>query len=289
MKRKALGRGLSSLIPEVPVAGVEVPSPEFAGETYREIDLDRIDPNPSQPRQEFTGEKLEELASSIGQHGVMQPIVVRRWGERFQVVVGERRLRASQRAGLLKIPALVRDIADARMGVLAVVENLQRSDLNPVEEGQAYRAMIDELGMTQVEVAEQVGKDRTTISNSLRLLTLSDFVLSALRDGNLSPGHARPLLSLEDVKAQDALARRIMKQGLSVRQVEKRVSGDRPTAPPRAQPEPRSDPNTRAAQEEMIQALGTKVRITRQGKGGTVMISFHDEEELERIFEVIVK
>lgn len=283
MTRKVLGKGLSSLIPGPPVA-IAPPPPLVP---YVEIDLDRVDPNPSQPRENFPEAELEELAASIAQHGVVQPIVVRRRGDRYQIVVGERRLRASQRAGLRKIPAVVREIPDDKMLEVALVENIQRQELDPVEEAHAYRALIDTLGLSHADIAERVGKDRSTVSNSLRLLSLSENIQVLLRAGSIAPGHARALLVLPEERRREALARRVVAQGLSVRQTERIVAG-RGNAAKAARPAAPNDANTRHAEERMMRTLGTRVRIVRQGEGGRVEISFHNEEELERLFEQIV-
>jgi ParB family chromosome partitioning protein len=250
-----------------------------------EIDLDRIDPNPFQPRQRFLEAELAELAASIQEHGLVQPVVVRPRGDRFQLVVGERRVRAAQRAGLMRIPAVVRDVPDARMGELALVENIQRENLDPIEEAEAFRDLMARLGMTQAEVAQRVKKDRSTVSNSLRLLNLSDSIQAAIREGGLAPGHGRALLAAPEA-AREKLAQRIIRHGLSVREAE-RLSAGKPQAPTK-KPEAPADPNTRAAEEAMTQALATRVRIRRSGKGGRVEIAFHNEEELERIYEALV-
>jgi ParB family transcriptional regulator, chromosome partitioning protein len=284
MTRKVLGKGLSSLIPGAPV-GIQ---PEAPPVPYVEIDLDRVDPNPSQPREHFREAELEELAASIAQHGIVQPIVVRKRGSRFQIVVGERRLRAAQRAGLRKIPAVVRDIPDDKMLEVALVENLQRQELDPVEEAHAYRALIDGFGLSHADVAERVGKERSTVSNSLRILSLSVQIQDQIRAGSITPGHARALLVLPDEKRREALARRIVAQALSVRQAERIVAGRSAAARRASMPPPANDANTRHAEERLMHALGTRVRIVRDGESGRLEISFHNEEELERLFERIV-
>jgi len=262
-------------------------TPDARPGPYVEIDLDRIDPNPAQPRQRFPEVDLEELAASIAHQGVVQPILVRRRDGRYQLVAGERRLRASQRAGLRKIPAVVREVADDKMLELSLVENIQRAELDPIEEARAFKRLTEELGVTQADVAERLGKDRSTISNSLRLLNLAESIQSALRDGTLSPGHARALLSMPEGKGREALARRIVARGLSVREAE-RLASIKPGGAAK-KPEPAADPNTRAAEERFMRALGTRVRIRRKGPGGTVEVAFHNEEELQRIFEQIVE
>jgi ParB family chromosome partitioning protein len=283
MTRKVLGKGLSSLIPGPPPPNL-APAPVTP---YVEIDLDRIDPNPSQPREQFGEESLEELAASILQHGVVQPVVVRSRAGRYQLVAGERRLRAAQRAGLRRIPAVVREVPDEQMLEVALVENIQRQELDPIDEAQAYRTLIEQRGLSHADLAERVGKERSTVSNSLRILSLSSSIQSQIRQGVITAGHARALLSLADTKLRESIARRIVGDGLSVRQVEKLATGSsaRRRVSPRAEG---NDPNTRHAEERLMHALGTRVRIVREAGGGRVEISFHSEEELQRLFEQIV-
>jgi ParB family chromosome partitioning protein len=291
MTRKALGKGLSSLIPEGAGQAIGPPPPVLApevGATHpTEIELDRIDPNPFQPRQHFREAELEELSASILQHGVVQPVLMRPRGTRFQLVVGERRVRAAQRAGMLRIPAVVREISDDEMAELALVENVQRENLDPIEEAQGYLLIKERLQISQADVAQRVGKDRSTVANSLRLLKLSEFIQAAISDGRLSPGHGRALLSAPE-KQRDRLARRILQGALSVRQAEKLTSPAAVESRATKQPRP-ADPNTRAAEERLAQALATRVRIRRKGEGGTLEIAFHNEEELDRLFESIVR
>jgi len=280
-----LGKGLSSLIPGPPPPSLAAPPPT----PYVEIDLDRIDPNPSQPREHFGEESLEELAASIVQHGVVQPVLVRRRAERYQLVAGERRLRAAQRAGLRRIPAVIREVADEQMLEVALVENIQRQELDPIDEANAYRTLIEQRGLSHADLAERVGKERSTVSNSLRILSLSDSIQSQIRQGVITAGHARALLSLPDTKLREATARRIVGDGLSVRQVEKlatraSVRKGKVSGPPAGT----NDPNTRHAEERLMHALGTRVRIVREAEGGRVEISFHSEEELQRLFEQII-
>jgi ParB family chromosome partitioning protein len=280
-KRPALGRGLSALIPG-PVAP---PAPPAVRDTARpvELDLDLLTPNSRQPRLVIDEARLDSLAESIKQHGVLQPILVRRSGERYEIVAGERRWRAAQRAGLLKAPVTIRDIPDETLLQVALIENIQREDLNPIEEAQAYRRLGDELGLSQEAIAAAVGKDRATIANYVRLLRLPQDVRTALATGALDMGHARALLSLAEEGAQSRVAREVIEGGLSVRATEARV---RREATERAEPAPRRiDPNTRAAEEQLRLALGTRVRIVRRGKGGRLEIDFTNEDELQRLFE----
>jgi ParB family chromosome partitioning protein len=277
-KRPALGRGLSALIPDA--ADAPPRDKPF------EIDLDRLVPNPQQPRSAFDEASLEELAQSIRRNGVIQPIRARRAGDRFEIVAGERRWRAAQRAGLLKAPVIVRDVPDDRLLEVALIENIQRDDLNPIEEASAYRRLADEMHLTQDAIAAAVGKDRSSIANTLRLLRLPDEVRHLVSDGSLSMGHARALLSLDSSAAQRQLAREIVAKGLSVRETEALVK--RHGAPADApKPAPKKDPNTRAAEEQLRLALGTRVEIVRRGKGGIIQIAFTNEGELNRIFEKI--
>ena len=291
MTRKALGKGLSSLIPDgagQAMAPMPVPAQPEALARPMEIDLDRIDPNPFQPRQYFSETELAELSASILQHGVVQPILVRPRGDRFQLVVGERRVRAAQRAALMRIPAVVKEVSEDEMVELALVENVQRENLTPIEEAQGYQRLVDRLKATQADVAKRVGKDRSTVANSLRLLSLSEFIQGEIDHGTLTPGHGRALLAMPP-EVRDKMARRILKEGLSVRQAEKLALSEKQDTARKTTSPAVVDPNTLAAQERLTHALATKVRIHRKGEGGTVEISFHNEEELERLFECIVR
>lgn len=290
MKRKALGKGLRSLIPEAPAKSVQAPAPPQPGLT--ELDLDRIVPNRKQPRERFEQQGLEELAASMKQDGVLQPVIVRpiERGE-YELIAGERRWRAAQMAGLLKIPVIVKEVADDRLLELALIENLQREELNPIEEATAFQMLIDDLGLTQQQVADRVGKQRTTVTNSLRLLSLPPEIQSRVRDGELTAGHAKILAGLSNAELQAELARRAVRDGLSVRQLES-VAGARRKAGPKAAPgeKPPRDPNVLAAEEELQRALGTKVRIVT-GKDGAGRIELHcfSAEELERVYQLILK
>ncbi len=284
MKRKALGKGLAALLPEEPGQDQKGQSGALL-----EVDPARIDPNPDQPRQHIDEAKLAELAQSMSEQGIVQPMIVRKDGSRFQLIAGERRWRAAQRAGLEKVPVLVRDVADHQMLEIALVENIQREELNPIEEASAYRRLVSELGYSQEQVASRVGKDRSTVTNLLRLLRLPRDVRGLIAKQLLSPGHARPLLSLAIAEHQLEIAAQIVAKGLSVREVERRVNAVKtPAAKPSKK---RADPNTREAERRLEQVLGTAVRIRRQGRGnkqrGRVEIDFHSEEELHRLYEVV--
>jgi ParB family chromosome partitioning protein len=282
-KRPALGRGLSALIPDVPLAPA-------ASERALEIDIDRLQPNKFQPRTQMDDARIDELARSIRANGVIQPIVVRRrgdGGEGFEIVAGERRWRASQRAGLQKVPVVVRDIPDDRLLAVALIENIQRQDLNPIEEAVAYRRLADEFSLTQEQIAEAVGKDRSSIANYVRLLKLPAAVRDTVASGALSMGHARALLGIADEAGQLRIGREIVEKGLSVRDTEALVR--RMVEPASPKPEPAKDVHTRAAEERLRFALGTRVRIVRKGKAGRIEIDFGDENELHRLYEQLTE
>ncbi len=285
-KRPALGRGLSALIPDAPPAPPPAAPP--ARDTPHEIDLDLLDPNPNQPRLHFNDAGLDELAASIRSNGLVQPIVVRRQGTRFEIVAGERRWRAAQRAGLLKVPVVVREIPDERLLEVALIENIQREDLNPIDEALAYRRLMTDLALTQEQVAAAVGKDRASIANQLRLLKLPDELRTAVAHGDLSTGHAKALLSLDEPDAMKSAAHQVRTRALSVRETEalvKRLLA--PAAEPA--PAPAKDVHTREAEERLRVALGTRVAIKRRGKGGRLEIDFVNENELIRLYDLLAK
>jgi ParB family chromosome partitioning protein len=281
MKRKALGKGLSALLPDP-----EAAASEPLAETSAEAPVASLDPNPFQPRSAMDPARLAELAASIRESGIVQPILVRRQGDRFQIIAGERRWRAAQQAGLATVPIAVRDVADDRLLELALVENIQREELSPLEEAQAFHRLQEELRLTQEEVARKVGRDRSTVTNTLRLLRLPREVRDLLHAGALDAGHGRALLALEKAEEQIALAREAARKGLSVREVERRVAALRA---PRGRAAPTRDANTRAAEERLRATLGTRVQISRRGAGGQLRIAFASEAELNRIFEMLVR
>jgi ParB family chromosome partitioning protein len=286
MKRKALGKGLSSLIPSSPVPRPEPPPP-----SELRIEVSRIRPNPRQPRQAFDDASLEELARSIKTSGLLQPIVVRPLDAgRYELIAGERRWRAAQRAGVHQIPAVVRNVPDERLLELALIENLQREELNPIEEAEAYRILVDDLGLTQHELADRVGKQRATVANALRLLGLPRKVQDLVRTRQISMGHARALLALEDGAAIVVLAQRIVAEGLSVREVEARAK--RPGPPSGAKDGRRAkppDPNVAAAEQALQRALSTRVRIVGNGSVGRVEIHYHSGEELDGVYKLLME
>jgi ParB family chromosome partitioning protein len=281
-KRPALGRGLSALIPDAPS-----PLASAGADRSLDVDTDRLRPNKFQPRTTIDEAGIEELARSLESTGMIQPIVVRRVEGGYEIVAGERRWRAAQRAGMLKVPVVVRDIPDDRLLSAALIENIQREDLNPIEEAYAYRRLADEFHLTQEQIADAVGKDRSSIANHVRLLKLPQEVRANLGSGALSMGHARALLGLAEESAQLRVARDVVAKNLSVRETEAIVKrAARPPAPTEA---PQKDVHTRAAEERLRFVLGTRATIVRKGKRGRIEIDFASEEELQRIFEYLTE
>jgi ParB family chromosome partitioning protein len=294
MKRKALGKGLSSLIrtsvapaPAAASPASDQPAPPARPFEFK-LEVSKIRPNPKQPRQSFDESALEELARSLKSQGILQPVVVRPAANgTYELVAGERRWRAAQRAGIHQIPAIVRDVPDTNLLQLALIENLQREELNAIEEAEAYRILIDDLQLTQAEIAEHVGRQRATVANSLRLLALPRKVQDLVRSRQISMGHARALLTLEDPKLIEALAAKIVAEGLSVRDVEARAR--RPVAGGfiAGRPSKPADPNIVAAEETLQRAVGTKVRIRGNGKVGRVELHYRSADELDRLYKLL--
>jgi ParB family chromosome partitioning protein len=285
IKRPALGKGLSALIPDAPVVPRSAPL---------EADVDQLTPNDFQPRIMVDDARLEELAQSIRSNGVIQPIIVRRHGDRFQIIAGERRWRAAKRAGLMRVPIVVKEVEagqERSLLEMALIENLQREDLNPIDEALAYRRLADEFNLTQDAIAAAVGKDRASIANIVRLLRLPADVREQVSAGRISMGHARALLSLGDEAEQRRIGQEIIARNLSVRETEtivkKIVEGNAQSKP---QPAPKPvDVHTRAAEDQLKLLFGTRVRIVRRGKKGRIEIEFSSEDELIRIFEQITE
>ncbi len=280
-KRKALGRGLSSLIPETPRAGAT---------GVLSLDLGLIQPSPDQPRKQFDEAALEELANSIRSHGVLQPVVVTREGSGYRLVIGERRWCAASRAGIKKIPAIVREVKDRDRLEMALIENLQRRDLNPLEEAQAYRLLLDEFDLAHDELAGRVGKSRSHVSNLLRILNLDASVLAHVAGGRLCMGHARALGGLTDRGEQKRLAARVLNQSLSVRALEALIStaaGSDGKGEQAAGTRKRRDPNILAAEDKLKAALGTTIRITGNRGRGKIVIDYVNQSELQRLFELL--
>jgi ParB family chromosome partitioning protein len=279
-KRPALGRGLSALIPDSPTPVAS------AADRSLEIDTDLLRPNKFQPRTHVDDDRIEELSRSIRANGIIQPIVARKVEQGYEIIAGERRWRAAQRAGLLKVPVVVRDIPEDRLLAVALIENIQREDLNAIEEAVAYRRLSDEFHLTQEQIADAVGKDRSSIANYVRLLRLPQEVRANVASNTLSMGHARALLALTDEASQLRVARDVVSRGLSVRETEAIVK--KAASPDEKKPKKTADVHTRAAEEKLKMALGTRTRIVRKGKGGKIEIDFVNEDELHRLYERLV-
>jgi ParB family transcriptional regulator, chromosome partitioning protein len=308
MSRNALGRGLSALIrepeppqqPPVPAPAVPVTSAGAAAAVAPalarlqsdgtiQVDIDLIDPSPYQPRTHFREQALEELAQSIRSSGIIQPLVVRRIAGRFQLIAGERRWRAAQRAPVGRVPVVIRDVPEEVALEMALVENLQREDLNPIEQARAFERLVEEFSLTQEEVAERTGKDRATIANSMRLLRLEQTIQDMIEEGRVSAGHGRALLSINDPKERYDVARRISRGGMTVRQVERLAArGARTKAPSTITV---VDPNTKAAIDEMQQRFGTKVFIMplRPGRPGQLIFEYYEPSDLTRLYEQLMR
>lgn len=277
MIKKALGKGLGAFIPE-----------EFGiikEERYAELDVAQLKPNPLQPRLKFDDKSIDELAQSIRESGIVQPVLVVQEEDHFKIIVGERRWRAARRAGLKKIPVMIRNLPREKQLEISIIENIHREDLNPLEIALAYQKMTQELNYSQQEIAKKVGKDRTSVTNYLRLLKLPKEIQDALADGSLSMGHARAVLALEDPDAQIAAFREIMNKGLSVRSSEK-LANRLKERPPRAQ-RSLEDPDLHALQEDLLKALGTKVLISGNRNKGALKIFYFSLDDLNRIYERI--
>ena len=283
MNRKALGRGLGALLSSDRTIDL--------GAEPSEVDLDLIAPGPMQPRTTFDEAALESLAESIKTHGIVQPLLVRRRGEGFELIAGERRWRAAKIAGLTRVPVLVKEVADQNLLEIALIENIQREDLNPIEEAQAYKRLIENVGLTQEALATRVGRDRSYITNYLRLLKLPPDLQQLVIEGRLTTGHARTIVGLSHADIQRRLARQVIEDGLSVRATEilvQKASADKPARAPRiSQP---VDPNIRAAETKLRRALGTQVRIVQMGGEGRgkVEISFYNAQDLDRIYDLLI-
>jgi ParB family chromosome partitioning protein len=275
-QKKVLGRGLGALIPQR-----EAP-PAPSG--LAEIPLSQISPNPYQPRKSFNEASIDELARSVREHGIVQPLVVTRAGDRYKLIAGERRFRAAQKAGLTSVPAVIKEIAQEGDALqIALIENIQREDLNPMEEALAYHQLHEDFGLTQEEIAQRVGKERSTVANFLRLIKLPEPVKKLLASGQLSMGHARALLAVESAKKQEQLAARVVKRNLNVRQTEGLAAESSTKAEKKAEKE--KDVFTRDAEEKLQRALRTKVEIDRRRRGGVIHIRFGSEDELIRVVD----
>ena len=284
-QKKALGRGLGALIPSRPVE--PPPPPPAAGPGMALVAIDQISPNPYQPRKVFNDASIEELARSVREHGIIQPLVVTRIGDnKYRLIAGERRFRAAQKAGLDSVPVVIKEtMADGDILQVALIENIQREDLNPIEEAYAYHQLHEEFQLTQEEISKRVGKERSTVANFLRLLKLPDSVKKLLAAGQLSMGHARAILAVDSAKKQEQLAERVVKRNLNVRQTEMLAAESSPKA---EQPEKEKDVFTRDAEERLARTLRSKVEIDRKRRGGVIHIRFGSEDELIRLVEELM-
>jgi ParB family chromosome partitioning protein len=288
--RRALGKGLSALLSNRAVPKPEPPpAPAPTQETILHIPIDQIAPNPLQPRSIFQAERMDELAQSIRSNGIIQPLLVRRHGDRYQLVAGERRWRAAKLAGMAEVPAILQQVPDDRLLEITLVENLQREDLNPIEIAQAFERLTRELKLSHEEIARRTGKDRSTITNMLRLLKLPGDVQQLLAERRLSMGHARAILGIPGEALQQQVAEKASSQGLSVRQVERLVQRMTKTREPKSADEVLDDPNVKAAIQEMERVLGTRVRVVGKGdQRGRIEIEYYSVEDLDRIYAIIV-
>ena len=282
--RRGLGRGLDALLPVRPEPAIS------SGETVRQIGISAISPNPQQPRQQFHPERLQELADSIKVHGIVQPVVVRRQGEKYLLIAGERRWRAASLAGLPTVPAIVRDVPDNQILEITLIENIQREELNPVELAEALARLASEANVTHEQIAERTGKDRITVTNHLRLLKLPEEIRMRIGSGELTMGHAKVLMGLASGESQKILAARIVAQGLSVRQTEM-LAKEQPrktNISKTLQTQAPQDPNVLAALREIERTLGTRVRLIGNDGRGKIVIEYHSSDDLDRIYALLL-
>lgn len=289
MNRKALGKGINALIPDFEIG---VPEPGVSGKQgvtqTRELLIDEISPNRFQPRKYFDDDKLEELVTSISENGILQPVVVQKSETGYELVAGERRWRASKKAGLKKIPAMIREVSDTKALELAIIENIHRQDLNPIEEAEAYKRLAEDFSLTQEMIAEKVGKSRAAIANILRLLNLSRNIQENLISGKLSMGHARALLGLDNTGQMEAMCQEILKQGLTVRQTESKVNRlKKPEILKLASSMKKKNIFIRDLEKELERKLGTKVEVSPKKNGGKLVVSYYSDDDLERIQNLI--
>ena len=290
-QKKALGRGLGALIPSRPAPAPEPAAAPAApaGTGLAEVPIEQISPNPYQPRRTFNDASIEELSRSVREHGIIQPLVVTRTGDnKYRLIAGERRFRAAQKAGLTVVPVVIKEtMTDSDTLQVALIENIQREDLNTIEEAYAYHQLHEEFGLTQEEISKRVGKERSTVANFLRLLRLPDSVKKLLASGQLSMGHARAILAVDSPKKQEQLAERVVKRNLNVRQTEMLAAESSPKAA--AEPEKEKDIFTRDAEEKLTRALRSKVEIDRKRRGGVIHVRFGSEDELIRLVDEIMR
>jgi len=285
MNRKALGKGINALIPDFEMG---VPGSDEKGLAHSaELLIDEISPNRFQPRKYFDDDKLEELVESIRENGVLQPVVVQKAETGYELIVGERRWRASKKAGLKKIPAMIREVSDDQALELAIIENIHRQDLNPIEEAEAYARLADEFALTQEMIAKKVGKSRATVANILRLLKLPRNIKEDVISGKLSMGHARALLGLDNTGQMQVLCKEIFKQDLTVRQTESRVNKLKQPAPIKLASTIKKNIFIRDLEKELERRLGTKVEINPMKKGGKLVVTYYSDDDLDRIQDLI--
>lgn len=290
VKKRGLGKGLSALIPDEPL--VDVLDMEVNEEKIKLIDISLIEPNAEQPRREFDEEALSELVLSIQKHGILQPIIVRKQNNGYEIVAGERRWRAAKEAGLKEVPALVKELSQVEVSQIALIENLQREDLNPVEEAMAYKNLSEKYKLTQEEISQAVGKSRPYISNVMRLLNLEDEIINMISNGNISSGHGRALLAIEDGNARIKLCQAIIEKGLSVRETEKLVkelieSKDKKNISEKKKNGSNKDPIILGIEDSLRKFFGTKVVVTKGNKKGKIEIEYYNDDDLERILELL--
>ncbi len=278
--RQALGKGLGALIPEKPSSEPE------GKRVYHFCGIEEIKPNPHQPRKNFVDEQLKELVDSIREKGILQPLIVRRKSEGFELIAGERRWRAAQKAGMKEVPIIIKDVSESEMLELSLIENIQREDLNPIEEAEAFKGLMEQFQLTQEEISQKVGKDRATIANTIRLLKLPPEIKQSLTDGKITMGHARAFLSLEGTDKQRLLLKKLLSSDLSVRQIENLVRRLRSKHSP-ARKKPHSDWTSLI--EELQRTLGTKVKIVGKRHRGRIEIEYFSPDELDRIIELLRK
>lgn len=286
-----LGRGLSDLLQVVEIDSAKASAKDEAAPVETQaggvmyVDINDIKPNENQPRKVFDEAKIEELANSISSYGLIQPIILRKAEKGFEIVAGERRWRAARKANLSKVPCIMKELSDEENMVISIIENMQREDLNPIEEAEALSQMIQRFGFSQEEVAKSVGKSRSYVTNSLRLLKLPKKILDFVQSGQISSGHAKMLIGVEDEKKQMLLAEKVVKEEISVREIEKLVKD---LANPKKKPEKKAKrPEISAIEDELKQILGTKVNIKQSGRKGKLEIEYYNREELERLIDIL--
>lgn len=286
-----LGRGLSDLLQVVEIDSAKASAKDETAPVETQaggvmyVDINDIKPNENQPRKVFDEAKIEELANSISSYGLIQPIILRKAEKGFEIVAGERRWRAARKANLSKVPCIMKELSDEENMVISIIENMQREDLNPIEEAEALSQMIQRFGFSQEEVAKSVGKSRSYVTNSLRLLKLPKKILDFVQSGQISSGHAKMLIGVEDEKKQMLLAEKVVKEEISVREIEKLVKD---LANPKKKPEKKAKrPEISAIEDELKQILGTKVNIKQSGRKGKLEIEYYNREELERLIDIL--